>query len=183
MADHHLFDIARRRYRQCYGAEVSPAFADWKARPAGEGHGALLGYRRAADGPLFLESYIDQPVEVAVATAWGRPVSRDQIVEIGNFAADNRLAMVNLWAATAQELAGTSAIVVATLTSSLRSMFGRIGLPVTDIAPARPDRLGDDADRWGSYYAQDPRICAGLIADGQHALGQFLNRRCRQEVA
>jgi len=183
MADHQLFDIARRRYRQCYGAEVSPAYGSWKARAAGEGHGAVLGYRSADEGALFLEAYLDQPIESAVAAALGRPVSRDQIVEIGNFAADNKLAMINLWSATARDLAGTSAIVVATLTRPLRQMFARIGLPITEIAPARPDRLGDEADRWGSYYAQDPRICAGLINDGQAALNQFLNRRSRQKVA
>lgn len=183
MADDEMFDIARRQYRQCYGADVSPAYASWMARHAGQGHGALLGFRSAAAGALFLETYLDQPIESATAAALGRPVCRDQIVEIGNFAADRSLAMVDLWVSAARNLGNSSAIAVATLTRPLRHMFARLGVPIVEIAAASAERLGADAAHWGSYYAQDPRICAGVIADGEAALTQFLNRRCRQKVA
>ncbi len=185
MADPQFFDLARRQYRQCYKAEVSPAFDHWRARALSDVHGALLGWRSAADGPLFLEAYLDRPVDQLISAAWQRPVRRDQIVEIGNFAADNCMAMVQLWAETARSLSSEGAIAVATLTAPLRRMFTRIGMPLTRLASADPARLGPEARHWGSYYGQDPHICAGAIADGERALNRFLQRpqAAQQETA
>jgi len=47
-------------------------------------YSAALGICPAKFGPLFLEQYLDQPAEQAVATVIRAPVSRESIVEIGN---------------------------------------------------------------------------------------------------
>lgn len=173
------FEMIGRQYRDVFSAKAPRSFAQWLAA----GEGAALGYRRADDEPLFLEAYLDAPVEDLVGAALGRPVPRGAIVEIGNFAADNALAMVELWGNAANDLGGSSEIAVATLTAPLRRMFARIGLPVVELAPARPERLGSAAHAWGSYYAQDPVICMGVIADGQAAMAAFLARRARSIAA
>ncbi len=177
------FPLIRRRYRDVFGASLTPGFGAWMHSGAQEASGAALGYRRAGEEPLFLECYLDQPVEAAVTSALGRKIDRQQIVEIGNFASDNALAMIELWGAAANDLGAGSEVAVATLTAPLRRMFARIGLPVTVIAPARPERLAAAAEEWGSYYAQDPQVCAGIIADGQQAIAAFLQRRHRREAA
>lgn len=178
-------DLIRRKYRESFGASARPNYAAWlqAASAAAATAGAALGYCRAGAQPLFLEAYLDAPVEVLVAGALGRPVARDAIVEIGNFAADNALAMVELWGTAANDLGGTSEIAVATLTAPLRRMFARIGLPLIEIAPALPERLGDGAAQWGSYYALEPVVCAGVIADGQAAIAAFMARRGRSIAA
>lgn len=176
MAESTEFQLLQRRYREVFAATLSPGFASWM-HCGSPMTGAMLGYRRAGVEPLFLEQYLAEPVEEAVARILGKPVRREQIVEIGNFASDNALAMIELWGAAANDLGCDSEVAVATLTAPLRKMFGRIGLPVTVLAPARPDRLGKAAIEWGSYYELDPQVCAGVIAEGQSAIAAFLQRR------
>jgi hypothetical protein len=177
MVENSQAPLIRRRYREAFGAALTPAFATWMHEGGTGTSGAGLGYRRAGAETLFLEAYLDEPIELAVSAALGRPVARDRIVEIGNFAADNALSMIALWGAAANDLGGASEVAVATLTAPLRRMFARIGLPIVDIAPARPERLGGTCGEWGSYYQLDPRICAGVITEGQQAIGRFLSRR------
>ena len=173
------FELIGRKYRDVFNAAAPRGYAQWMAA----GDGAALGYRRAGAEPLFLETYLDQPIEDVVGVALGRRVAREAIVEIGNFAADNALAMVELWGNAANDLGGASEVAVATLTAPLRRMFARIGLPVVELAPARPERLGQAAAAWGSYDAQDPVVCMGMIAEGQAAITAFLARRARSIAA
>ena len=175
--------LIQRRYQDVFGASVTPAFGSYMSHGAEGRIGAALGYRRAGEGTLFLEAYLDRPVEEKVAEAFGRRVARGQIVEIGNFAADCAMTMIELWGAAANDLAGGSEIAVATLTAPLRRMFARIGVPVTVLAPARPDRLAGGGAGWGCYYENDPQVCAGVIVDGQAAILAFLQRRLRREAA
>jgi hypothetical protein len=137
---------------------------------------AQVGYRRASTEPLFLERYLDAPVEQVLSAALHRPVARDAVVEIGNLAADDATALVELWARAANDLGTDCEIAVATLTAPLRAMFARLGLQLVELAPARIERVADPK-AWGRYYASDPRVCAGSIAEGQQALARFFSRR------
>jgi len=183
MPRHAESQFVGRRYRDAFGAHIAPNFAAYLTCETGRESTAALGYARAGAAPLFLEAYLDDPVEALVSAAYARPVTRTQIIEVGNFAAINPLAMVCLWGAAANDLASRGEIAVATMTSSLRGMFRRIGVPIVEIARARPERLGTAAADWGSYFDQDPMVCAGAILDGQLALNRFLDRRVRREVA
>ena len=49
----------------------------------------VIGLRAAADERLFLEQYLDVPVEQAIAAAVGREIPRWQVVEVGNLAGTN----------------------------------------------------------------------------------------------
>lgn len=168
-------------YRRAYGARHPAAFGDYLSTGA-KGR-AVLGYRRAGAEPLYLEAYLDDPVETLVSVALRRPVPREAIVEIGNLAADNAWSMIALWGDAANDLGGASEVVVATLTAPLRRMFARIGVPLQALMRAEPERLGNDAAEWGSYYALDPVVCAGSIAEGQRAIGTFQARRRRERAA
>lgn len=181
MASTQHFELIGRKYREVFGASAWPCFTDW-IRAEGVPC-AALGYRRASSGSLFLEAYLERPVDEVVSAALGRPVARDAIVEIGNFAADNAIAMVELWGRAANDLGGNGEIAVATLTAPLRRMFARIGLPIMPVAKADPARLENASAEWGSYYATDPLVCIGVIADGQAAISAFLARRNRKAAA
>lgn len=168
--------LVRETYSRAFGAQIDPASHQFLAETRAEGPLAVLGYTRAGAEPLFLERYLDLPVEAMVAEAFGCAVSRGQIVELGNLAACNGWAAVKLWSRAANDLGAEMEFAVATLTAPLRAMFARIGLPVTILAPARPTPA--EQARWGSYYEADPQVCAGRIAAGQDAITRFFaNRR------
>nr|WP_166179857.1 thermostable hemolysin [Altererythrobacter segetis] len=166
-------------FRRAYGTDKAAGYGDYAIACRHGAVRAALGYRRAGTQPLFLEAYLDEPIESIVSAKLGRPITRDAIVEIGNLAADNAWQMISLWGEAANDLGSSSEVVVATLTAPLRRMFARIGIPVHELAPADPARLDAAAGEWGSYYRTDPRVCAGSIVDGQRAIAAFLARRGR----
>lgn len=47
---------------------------------------AALGYSLAGESRLFLEHYLDGPVEAGIGARTDRPVARGSIVEVGNLA-------------------------------------------------------------------------------------------------
>jgi len=134
---------------------------------------AALGFRIAANERLFLEAYLDDPVEVAVSRLYGRAISRDRIAEIGAHASDRSRATVALWARTARHLDEMADVAVAVLTAPLRSMLLRLGIEIQEIGDADPARLPQGGAGWGHYYEQNPRVCAGLIAPARPRLAGF----------
>jgi len=177
MVDWDAFPMIRRTYRRAFGATLEPGFAQYMRYGEEPEHGAALGFTRAGQARLFLERYLDAPIEALTSAALVRLVARDKIVEIGNFAAVDAMALIELWGITANDLAVSSEVAAATLTKPLRDMFGRLGVPLHVLAPASADRLGHEAAHWGSYYELDPQVCIGEIAAGQRAISALLRRR------
>jgi hypothetical protein len=106
-------------------------------------------------------------------------VSRPRIVEIGSLAANSSHELIKLWCSAACELVKDSDVGVAVLTQRLRVMLRRLGITVYELSPARPERLGASADSWGSYYSNDPMVCAADLADARRQLAKFTARRLR----
>ena len=131
-------------------------------------HGALCGaagYRPAADGPLYLEQYLAQPVEVMISHHAGRgPVARTAVAEIGNFACRDSATAMTMVAVLARLLRDRGHDwVVFTATRTVRGIMRHMGLPLAEIARAERACLTRTADRWGSYYDQDPRVMLGYV--------------------
>lgn len=163
------------RYAARHGARPRMDYGAWHVvRARSDKPIAALAVRRAADETLFLETYLEGPIEMAVSNAFGRPVERSDIVEIGCLAAAPTPAMLKLWGETAISLSQRHSIAVATLTLPLRSMFARVGLPFVELAKADPARLrGAARHDWGGYYETRPIVCAGDIVAGAAALQAF----------
>lgn len=170
------FDMIRSRYAKAFGADLQPAFAIYRGYGSAPCR-AALGYRRAGSEPLLLESYLDRPIEDLASDSLGRTVRRDSIVEIGNFAADNALAMIGLWGSVSNDLAADSEVAVATLTLPLRRMFSRIGIPYHVLAEAHAARAPGGASDWGDYYSLQPQVCMGELAQAQQAITDFMAPR------
>ncbi len=181
MSRGEVLALMSRKYAEAYHASPELNYPELAAQTCNGKASAALGYRRANAGLLFLEVYLDEPIEATLASVFGRTVSRREVVEIGNLASENAPAMVALWAKTANDLGDDAEIAVAVLTAPLRAMFRRLGVTLYELAPARAERIRDAAGSWGDYYRQDPIVCAGLIAEGQSRLTRFserLMRRC-----
>lgn len=125
---------------------------------------ATAGWRGAETGPLFLEPYLDRPIEQVMAGLAGEAVERRQIVEVGNLASEKPGGSVQVILALAGHLAAQGyQWVVFTATGELIRIFARLGLPLLALVPADPARLGDEAGAWGSYYETAPVVVAGRI--------------------
>jgi hypothetical protein len=154
------------RFEQAHGARIahfSPYLLG--VRDALDRWRAAAGYTPADGRRLFLEQYLDAPVEHLLAR-YG--VQREAIVEVGNLAATSAgmgRALIPLLARHLHRLGYEW--VVFTATRELRNAFARMGLAPLELAPADPARLPDRGARWGRYYANDPIVVAGRIG---HAL-------------
>ena len=139
----------------------------------GEVQGAV-GLRSAQRRPLFLERYLDEPIELAVARRSGRPVPREEIVEVGNLAAfGSASARLLIVALTDLLVAQGFRWVVFTGTPTLLNSFQRLALEPLALAPADPARMGEELADWGSYYASRPQLMAGEILPGHQRLLQL----------
>ncbi len=131
-----------------------------------------LGMKPADEGPLFLEQYLDVPIENAITARMGYPVARHAIVEIGNLAVTRPGAIRNAIAHCTHWLFEEGYEWVAfTGTRTLRHSFARLGLAPVTLAPASPERLpAANRSRWGTYFDHQPELCIGHIAEGRRAL-------------
>lgn len=132
---------------------------------------AAAGCRSAAQGTLFLEQYLDAPIEARISQLAGYPTARSGIVELGQLAASRPGAGIALMLRLAHHLSSRGhAWVAFTATAELRGIFVRLGLPLFALAEAAPERLGDQAAAWGSYYEHRPLVvCASLSEAAQRA--------------
>lgn len=128
---------------------------------------AGVGYTAAGSRPLFVEQYLDCPVEAAIAARLGVKVGRAQIVEVGNLAAHTpgaaRRLIVRMTALLHRQ---GYTWVVFTSTRALLNSFARLdALPIV-LAAADPSRLEGGAERWGSYYDTRPQVMTSSILLG-----------------
>ena len=164
-------DFIAARFCRAYGARVthflphllgvSDGFAHWQA---------AAGYAAAGAQALFLEQYLDRPIEHVLSAALGRPIARPSIVEVGNLAAVSAGMARVLIPQLARHLHRLGYVwVVFTATRALRNSFFRLGLRPLPLTRADPARLADGGASWGTYYDQDPVVMAGKISHGVRA--------------
>lgn len=128
---------------------------------------SVAGFRCAAEQGLFLERYLDEPIEHAIASAAGQPASRSQIVEVGNLAGANCRSAMRLVLELPRILLDRGhRWIVFTATDTLRHLLASYQAPLLDLAAASPSRVGNAGDEWGRYYDSQPRVMAGYLPDG-----------------
>jgi hypothetical protein len=169
--------LIRERYAAVHGASPEVDYPHHCTILDGGDAIATLGYRHGDEGRLFVETYLDAPVEVVLSERLGRPIDRAAIVEIGAHASRRPAATMALWLRAANELQDQAEIAVAVLTGPIRDMFGRIGLPIQIVEKSDPGRVAAGSGQWGRYYESDPLVCAGEIAAGHACLTQWTRER------
>ncbi len=155
-----LARFVRTRYRESYNAEVS----DFLPELIGvmDSRGRLVGCGGIQMGvdphPFFLERYLDASVEAHLHDR-GMNVSRNQIAEVGNLAVQLSGSGLYVMGALAAFLEGREIeLAVFSATSQLRHIFRKLDAGLVELGPASAERVGASADRWGTYYEQDPRV-------------------------
>ncbi|WP_226642258.1 thermostable hemolysin [Microbulbifer variabilis] len=157
-----------QKFADTYGARVNQfaplLLSAWQENA----FSSALGLRRADSGPLFLEQYLDQPVEKEIAAFSGRPVERAQIVEIGNLVSTSRggsqmlfLMLFELFAAAGVHWA------IYTATAEVRGLLQKLVGRQTVLCEADGRRLGSNLGDWGRYYEAAPAVTA-IDVSGEH---------------
>ncbi|MDD3650888.1 thermostable hemolysin [Immundisolibacter sp.] len=168
-----------RRYARCHGARIDSFLPHLLSAEHDGGCVGALGLRPADTEPLFLEHYLDAPVEAAVAAAMRQPVERAQVVEIGNLATSSRRAGQVLITLLIEALRGAGfRWLVFTATRQVRALVQDLGFALDALAAADPTRLGGASAAWGRYYEAEPQVMAGDLAAGAAHI-----RRCAPLVA
>jgi AcrR family transcriptional regulator len=161
-------------YRARYGARLRVFMPTLVALRDAQGDLlAAAGYRDAGAHALFLERYLDRPVEQLLATGARMPPPRRRIVEVGHLAAAQAGQGRRLILQLGPQLASQGfEWVVSTLTEELRHLFKRLGLVPVALGMADPALLGAEAADWGSYYEHHPLVLAGQIGPALQALAR-----------
>ena len=164
---HRLERFIQRAFARHHGASVNAFMPTLLALEGRRGRVCgVVGFRKAAAESLFLERYLDRPVESVLAEHAGEPIARSQIVEVGNLASLSCRAACQLVAALPRILlAEGNDWIVFTATTDVRGMLAKFRAPVIELTRATPDRL-DEPDEWGRYYDNDPRVLAGCLRHG-----------------
>jgi hypothetical protein len=167
-------ELIRRRFQQEHQAHLTHFMPRLLGLvDAAGGLAGAAGCRPAAGETLFLERYVDLPIEQAIAAVAGEPVARHEVVEVGNLAAESPgCARVLIVALTAWLASQGYRWVAFTGTRSLLNSFHRLGLAPRVLAPADPARMGEALPQWGRYYAQQPQVVFGEIPPAQRLLSQ-----------
>ncbi len=127
---------------------------------------------RSGTRKLFLEQYLDEPIEQAVAAFAGSKPERRTIVEVGHFCGSFPGAVRAMISLLTGHLHHEGFEWVAfTGTTGLRNAFCRLGLSPFDIQAASASRLPPESRAaWGSYYDHGPRVLIGNILEGYRAM-------------
>lgn len=158
-------------YYRVYHARIAEFLPLLMCLQANETSQAALGLRPGYCGPMYLENYLDSPVEQVLAEQARQPVLRDSIVEIGNLVStmpgSSQLLFVVMTASL--EAAGYRWMTF-TATQQVNKLIKRLHYHPFFLGDASPSRLGANARQWGSYYEMQPRVLAGNLRDAVLAL-------------
>ena len=155
-------DFVKGIYAERYGAHITEFAPVLLAlRDAQGALVAAVGYRCAVIEPLFLERYLDVPVEQALLGAQAPRSARRVIAEVAHLVAlkpgEGRRMMAELGRWLGQQGVHW---VVSTVTRELRHLFLRMGIAPLALGVADPERLGERARDWGSYFEHEPVVLA-----------------------
>jgi hypothetical protein len=147
-------------YRKRYGA-VLESFAPMMVAEVTEaGAVQFVAGLRFGHEPMFLECYLDRPIEQILEHHLCSEVERRRIVEVCHLAgagAGHSLTFVRKLIAMLEATEVEWAIFTAT--RPLRYLLRRSGLSLVELGLATIDRV-PRPETWGSYFEHDPRIMA-----------------------
>lgn len=123
---------------------------------------AAFGIRKAAEERLFLEQYIDIPIEQLLTEKLGKPIYREETVCIGNLAVSNpRNAGVLIAHVIQHSLDIGIQWCVATAHHSLQNGLIKSGRDIYPLHIADKSRLPTETQvAWGRYYDKLPQVIA-----------------------
>jgi hypothetical protein len=123
---------------------------------------AACGIRNAGTERLFLENYMDKPVEELLSERVGSRIQRSDIVEIGNYSvAEMGMSRLLIGAIFDQLHATSKQWAVFTAVQIVRNALIKSDIIPISLCDADINKLPPaEQSEWGSYYEQNPQVMA-----------------------
>ncbi len=138
---------------------------------------AAAGFRMASRDRLFLEEYLDFPVEKAASAVTGNIFQRERFVEVGNLAGAMKGAGYLVILTLADYLTSNGFNWIAfTLTERMVTAFTSLGLTPIALIDANEERIGGASSGWGEYYKTRPQAMIGEMGSAcqkMHKMGMY----------
>ena len=160
------------KFRKDHGATIRSFMPYLLTISCGGNFSAAVGIRPAATEKLFVETYLDAPIEQYVSRVSEKNEGRNGIVEIGNLVATqggtSQLVFILLTAVLAE--AGHQWVAF-TATAQVKHLLEKLNFTCHRLAAADPSRLGASAAEWGSYYANSPQVMVIHVGEALEKIG------------
>ena len=172
------------RYAETYDADISHflplLLASWRD---GEVAG-VLGLRPGQSGRFFVENYLAQPMESVLSERLGESVSRASLIETGNLAGTRGSSQLLFIVLTEVLYRAGFRWVTFTATAQVSALLQRLGFAPQALCEADPRCLGEQAEAWGSYYANRPWVVAGDVVQAHQTLqrNEFAQKLLREHA-
>ena len=160
---HELESFIRAIFKRAHNAEISYFMP--KLMSIRDVNGNLLavcGLRHADQGQLFLETYLDAPIETVLSQHNNAQISREAILEVGNLAVAEPANVRSLLASISVYLHSThSDWAVFTGISTLRNSLTKLNMSLQSLGEANIERIPEhERAAWGGYYNERPYVMA-----------------------
>ena len=176
-----LEHYVHKRFQEIHGADIQEFLPNLFAlRDTAKNVLGVLGFRPAGERPLFLEAYLDSPIETVLKQRLGMGPKRSTIVEVGNLASSAAGGARWLIALSTALFMGMGLRwAVLTATPALLNSFAKLGITFVPLAAAAKERIADADKHWGNYYDAGPLVVASNVSQAFHALHAQLLRSGR----
>ncbi len=161
-----------QRFAECFGSRIEAFMPRLFSLRNREGDICGAFGLRSTNRNLFLEQYLDSPIEKTIAVNVRSRIERRTIIEVGHFSGAMPGTVRTMIGLLTERLHREGfEWVVFTGTTSLRNAFCRLGLCPIDLQAATIDRLPvEERAAWGSYYEHAPRVLVGNVQEGYRAM-------------
>ena len=167
-------DYIAKQYKNIYQAEIQEFLPFLMSFQCKNLVSAAVGFKSAGNNPLFVEQYLDAPVETAMSELVQQDIERKSIIEIGNLAAT--------WKGTSQLVLAILPIIleragykwaVFTATSQVDKLLKKIQINMTTLCEADVNRVNNEDAIWGTYYNQSsPHVVFGSLTGIEERLSK-----------
>lgn len=158
-----LEQFIRAMFKRVHNAEINHFMPKlMSVRDANGNLLAVCGLRHADQGKLFLETYLDAPIETLLSQHNNINIARAAILEVGNLAVAEPASIRSLLASISLYLHSTHAEwAVFTGISALRNSLTKLNMSLQPLGEANIKRIPEhERAAWGTYYNERPQVMA-----------------------
>lgn len=130
-----------------------------------------VGIRNLNKQSVFLEQYLNEPIEKLISDIAEQEISRTSIAEVGNLACGSSVNSKNIIIMLVHHFFYQNKTwAVCTGTTMIQMILNKLGISYHYIDRANPERLAEDRDCWGTYYENNPCVLAVNVNSAMQVL-------------